>query len=158
MPKKTTSDAIAEEGVVITAQQSRYHADAVDAPASKEILIKALSISIGQRELLANAEIHLQENHHYVLVGRNGEGKSTLLKAIADKQIPGLAWNLRMLLLGQTAEVGVDELVGGLSVTEETVLQHVIRSDKLREQYRREAESKCFPKRGHTSCQTAYSR
>jgi ATPase subunit of ABC transporter with duplicated ATPase domains len=82
----------------------------------------------------------LQENHHYVLVGRNGEGKSTLLKAIADKQIPGLAWNLRVLLLGQTHEMGVDEMVGGLTVTEETVLQHVVRSDKLRERYRREAD------------------
>ena len=140
MPKKAAADVLAQEGVVITAQQSRYFLDAVDAPASKEILIKLLSISIGQRELLNNAELFLQENHHYVLVGRNGEGKSTLLKAIADKQIPGLPWNLRVLLLGQTHEVGVDELVGGLSVAEETVLQHVVRSDKLRERYRREAE------------------
>jgi hypothetical protein len=38
----------------------------------------------------------------------------------------------------------VDDLVGGLSVQEETVLQHVVRSDRLRERYRREAECEYF--------------
>lgn len=68
-----------------------------------------------------------------------------LLKAMADKQIPGLALNLRILLLGQTHELGMDELVGGLSVREETVLEHVIRSDQVRERYLKEAQSKFIP-------------
>jgi ATP-binding cassette subfamily F protein 3 len=66
------------------------------------------------------------------------------LKALADKQIPGLAWNQRILLLGQTRELSVEEAVGGLSVKEETVLEHVIRSNAERERYTYEANRQ-FP-------------
>jgi ATP-binding cassette, subfamily F, member 3 len=61
---------------------------------------------------------------------------------MADKQIPGQPWNLRVLLLGQTRELTLDEAVGGLRVEEESVLQHVIRSDAVRERYSREAKRK----------------
>jgi ATP-binding cassette subfamily F protein 3 len=77
MPKKAIAEAEAS-GLQITAQQSRFHTDAFDGvPASKEILIKDLSIAIGQRELLSHAELFLKEGGHYVLVGRNGVGKSS---------------------------------------------------------------------------------
>ncbi|KAF2472447.1 P-loop containing nucleoside triphosphate hydrolase protein [Lindgomyces ingoldianus] len=123
--------------ITVTAQQSRYALDAVDAPASKEILIKDLSISVANRELLSHALLHLVEGRHYVLVGRNGTGKSTLLKAIADGLIPGIPWSTRILLLGQTRDTFEDEL-GGLKLEDETVLQHVVRSDRVRERYMRE--------------------
>lgn len=54
------------------------------------------------RELLVDAHLRLQDGMHYVLVGRNGTGKSTLLKAIAEERVPGIAANLQCLLLGQT--------------------------------------------------------
>ena len=72
--------------IQISAQQSRYALDAVDSPNSKDLWIKDLSISIGQNELISRTSVHFEENHHYVLVGRNGEGKSTLLRAFADKR------------------------------------------------------------------------
>ncbi|KAF2680827.1 ABC transporter ATP-binding protein uup-1 [Lentithecium fluviatile CBS 122367] len=125
--------------IVVTAQQSRYALDAIDAPASKEILIKDLSISVSNRELLSHVTLHLVESRHYVLVGRNGTGKSTLLKAIADGLIPGIPWSTRILLLGQTREAGFEELEG-LKVGEETVLQYVVRSDRVRERHMREAK------------------
>jgi hypothetical protein len=59
---------------------------------------------------------------------------------LSEKSIPGVAWNLRILLLGQTREVGLDELVGGLEVKEETVLEHVVRSDAVRERLLAEAD------------------
>ncbi|KAF1953721.1 ABC transporter ATP-binding protein uup-1 [Byssothecium circinans] len=124
--------------ITVTAQQSRYAIDAIDAPASKEILVKDLSISVSNRELLSHATLHLVESRHYVLVGRNGTGKSTLLKAIADGLIPGIPWSTRILLLGQTRDVDVEEGFDGLKVEEETVLQHVVRSDRVRERYTRE--------------------
>lgn len=45
--------------ISVTAQQSRYALDAVDAPATKEILIKDLSISVSNRELLSHVDLHL---------------------------------------------------------------------------------------------------
>jgi hypothetical protein len=82
---------------------------------------------IGYSELMMNVLLLLQ---------------TALLKALATKQIPGVAWNQRILLLGQTRELSVDEAVGGLRVDEETVLQHVIRSNELRERYTKEASCK----------------
>ncbi|PVH95049.1 ABC transporter ATP-binding protein uup-1 [Periconia macrospinosa] len=162
------SSQAAKQYITVTAQQSRYALDAVDAPASKEvcilhmhvhvhirsntyqaksrqitylctfsqILVKDLSISVSDRELLSHATLHLVEGRHYVLVGRNGTGKSTLLKAMGEGLIPGIPWSTRILLLGQTREVGEGEEERG---AEETVLQHVVRSDRVRERYMREA-------------------
>ncbi|KAH6629271.1 ABC transporter ATP-binding protein uup-1 [Boeremia exigua] len=127
--------------IVVTAQQSRYALDALDAPASKEILIKDLTISVANRELLSRTTLHLVEARHYVLVGRNGTGKSTLCKAIADGLVPGIPWSTRILLLGQTRDE--EQEIGDEGVIEkreaETVLQHVVRSDRVRERYTREA-------------------
>lgn len=71
-------------------------------------------------------------------------GKSTLLKALAEGRVPGVSWGIRILLLGQTREVGLEERMGGaslsLSVREETVLEHVVRSDAIRENLVREAD------------------
>jgi ATP-binding cassette subfamily F protein 3 len=84
--------------------------------------------------------LHLVEARHYVLVGRNGTGKSTLLKAIGDGLIPGIPWSTRILLLGQTRDIDadVDEDLEELSLESETVLQHVIRSDRTRERAMKE--------------------
>lgn len=126
----------------VTAQQSRFHTDLLsyEAPSTKEILVKNLTIAIGQKEILAGADLHLKDGKHYVLVGRNGVGKSTLLRAIAEGSVPGIPWMLNILVLGQTREVGLDEVIGGLKVAEETVLQHVLKADGRRERFLREAK------------------
>jgi ATPase subunit of ABC transporter with duplicated ATPase domains len=126
--------------ITVTAQQSRYALDALDAPASKEILIKDLSIAVSNRELLSHALLHLVEGRHYVLVGRNGTGKSTLLKAMGDGLIPGIPWSTRILLLGQTRDPTLEDELVNLKVEEKTVLQHVVQSDRVRERYMREAK------------------
>jgi len=103
-------------------------------------MVKDLSISVSNRELLSRTTLHLVEARHYVLVGRNGTGKSTLLKAMGDGLVPGIPWSTRILLLGQTRENEVDDELARLSVKDETVLQHVVRSDRIRERYTREAK------------------
>lgn len=71
-------------------------------------------------------------------------GKSTLLKALAEGRVPGVSWGIKILLLGQTREVGLEEGSGAVSlsvsVSGETVLEHVVRSDAIRENLVREAD------------------
>lgn len=64
--------------ITATAAQSRFHLDAVNVPPTKEILVHDLNLSIGGKELLAHAELKLLPDVHYVLVGRNGVGKSSM--------------------------------------------------------------------------------
>jgi ATP-binding cassette subfamily F protein 3 len=91
-----------------------------------------LSISIGNRELLSHANFQLQRGRHYVLHGRNGIGKSTLLRAIATDQIPSIPRGVNVLLLGQTVS-DLEEDVENLSLNDRTVLEYVVRSDAQRE-------------------------
>lgn len=96
-----------------------------------------MTLTVGGRDLLTHANLTLRENKHYVLVGRNGTGKSSLLRALAEGRIPGVAWSLHMLLLGQTNLVNsnsaLNEKLAGMSFEDGTVLEHVMRSDANRE-------------------------
>lgn len=60
----------------VTAQQSRFHAQKQEST-STEITVRDLSIAIGTREILSHADLQLHPGRHYVLVGRNGVGKSS---------------------------------------------------------------------------------
>jgi hypothetical protein len=73
----------------------------------------------------------------FLMIGCN----LALLKAIGEKHIPGMPANLRILLLGQTV---TGKYSDNGAIPSETVLEHVIRSDKTREQALRDAESKSF--------------
>lgn len=62
---------------------------------------------------------------------------TALLKAVAEGLIPGIPWNLRIQLLGQT-NLDIDD--SSQDNEAETVLRHVVRSDRMRERLLREAE------------------
>src|SRR5262249_57300849 len=49
------------------------------------LTIERLTYRIGGRVLLENANLALPAGHHAGLIGRNGTGKSTLLKLIAGE-------------------------------------------------------------------------
>ncbi|KAK5457120.1 hypothetical protein LTS15_004901 [Exophiala xenobiotica] len=141
-PRSLDHGASADDGtLVVTSQQSRFHVDAVDAPTSKDIDVKDLSISIGGRDLLDHAHLRILEGGHYVLAGRNGTGKSSLLRALAERRVPGVPSNLRLLLLGQT-RVSSDALTESSESQDlsQTVLDHVTKSDKRRESALRDAD------------------
>ena len=142
MPKsKTTRDLVAADGeIVVAAQQSRFHTEAIDAPTLKDIDIKDLTVVVGGLEILDHAHLTIRDGVHYLFHGRNGTGKSTLLRALAERRVPGVASNLRVLLLGQTritSDLDADEPDNEAQT--KTVLQHVIRSDAKREKTLKES-------------------
>ncbi|OAL40021.1 hypothetical protein AYO20_00439 [Fonsecaea nubica] len=128
--KSSTSAASLQDGtIVVTSQQSRFHVDALDAPTSKDIDVKDLTLSVGGRELLDHAHLRIVEGVHYVLAGRNGTGKSSLLRALAERRVPGVPRNLRLLLLGQTrVSSDVEAETGERESDTVKVLEHVTRS------------------------------
>ena len=101
-------------------------------------MIKDLSISVANHELLNRTTLHLVQSRHYVLVGRNGAGKSTLLKALSDGLIPGIPRTTKIMHLGQIREMEAGEELEGSQPQCESVLQHVVRSDRTRERLLRE--------------------
>ncbi|GAA5993553.1 hypothetical protein JCM10908_000108 [Rhodotorula pacifica] len=107
------------------AQQSRFWTDTLTS--GIEIDLKDVSITVGKehRELLTNAHVRLKEGVRYGLVGRNGTGKSTLFKALAEKLIPGINPTTRILLLSQ-----VEDTVRGTVTEDLSVLEHVVNGDK----------------------------
>ncbi|KAK7062089.1 iron complex transport system ATP-binding protein [Favolaschia claudopus] len=115
--------------ITATSQQSRFHTETLDT--SFEIDLKAVSISIGERELISSSHLRLKEGVRFGLVGRNGSGKSTLLTAIADKLIPGLSPSIRILLLSQVEDSARATDAPGVGSI--NVLEHVVKGDKERQ-------------------------
>ncbi len=74
----------------------------------------------GHTELVKNARLQLAFGRHYGIIGRNGIGKSTLLRHIAEGTIPGFPNWLRVLHIAQ------EEVMGD----ERTALEYVLQSDE----------------------------
>ena len=62
----------------------RFHHDEILRTTSKDIALRGITISLGNKDLLDSAELKLNFGHHYGLIGKNGIGKSTLMKYIAS--------------------------------------------------------------------------
>eukprot|EP00753_Platysulcus_tardus_P017914 PLAT6634.1.p1 GENE.PLAT6634.1~~PLAT6634.1.p1 ORF type:complete len:721 (+),score=296.03 PLAT6634.1:212-2164(+) len=78
--------------------------------------------SKGGGDLLVGADLRLAYGRRYGLIGRNGIGKSTLLRALAARELDGCPKHLRIL--------HVEQEVRG---SERSVLQTVLRSDVERQ-------------------------
>jgi ATPase subunit of ABC transporter with duplicated ATPase domains len=87
----------------------------------KDIVLPDVFVGIvtdlGQKDLIWGASLQVMRGHKYGLVGRNGCGKTTLLRRLARKQLPGLP----PLRYGYVAQ----ELVG----TTDSVLDVACRGD-----------------------------
>lgn len=131
--KKSDTESADEGHLVVTAQQSRFHE--LDDSASNDIDIKDLSIAIGKREILQHTRLVLKAGLRYVFVGRNGLGKSTVLRALAERRMPGIAPNVRILLLDQTMieKSQKQMLVPSVTGKNLTVLENVVASDRIRQ-------------------------
>ena len=73
------------ESACVSQQAERKEKQAVDGIPKKvaALHIENFDISFGSRVLLQNASLHLSVGRRYGLVGRNGYGKTTLLRALA---------------------------------------------------------------------------
>jgi ATP-binding cassette subfamily F protein 3 len=105
------------------------------------LTIKDLTYRIAGRTLLDNVSLSLPAGHHAGLIGRNGTGKSTLLKLIAgslqaDSGEISLPSNARLGMLAQEAPDGPESL-----------LETVLAADTERARLLAEAESAHDPHR-----------
>ncbi|KAL0576029.1 hypothetical protein V5O48_005936 [Marasmius crinis-equi] len=114
-------------GIQATSQQTRF--DLNEETASKDLDLHTVNISIGKRDILTDSHVKLSPGVHYVLVGRNGVGKSTLLRAVGEKIIPGIPKSMRILLLLQSYNPSQDQEKEDVT---ESVLDYVVKSDKVR--------------------------
>ncbi|KAG9441060.1 hypothetical protein H6P81_016914 [Aristolochia fimbriata] len=89
----------------------------------KDIHMENFNISVGGRELIEDGSLTLSFGRHYGLVGRNGTGKTTLLRHMAMHAIDGIPNNCQILHVEQ-------EVVGD----DTTALQCVLNSDLERAQ------------------------
>lgn len=114
--KKGKSDDKEEDQIVATSQVSRFHKETLTT-LSNDIDLKTVNITAGLKDLLVDSDLKLFEGVKYGVIGPNGCGKTTLLKCIGYKKIPGIASNLRTLYVEQIGiekdDISVLELVMG---------------------------------------------
>lgn len=68
-----------------------------------DLHVHDFDIAIGSKRILTNASLSLSFGHIYGLVGRNGIGKSTLLRYISGRDLPHIPANLSILHVEQEA-------------------------------------------------------
>lgn len=81
-------------------QQSRFHTETIET-LSTDVLLKNVNIIIDDKELLVDATLQFKAGVKYGLYGRNGVGKTTLLKSIADRTLIGFPRGIRVNLISQ---------------------------------------------------------
>ncbi|KAL6308697.1 P-loop containing nucleoside triphosphate hydrolase protein [Sparassis latifolia] len=82
--------AIVNEWVVKSASQEDEEGDALEDEEEGEDLCNCqFSLAYGAKILLNTATLRLKRGHRYGLCGRNGTGKSTLMRAITNGQVEG---------------------------------------------------------------------
>uniref|UniRef100_A0A672ZAC0 ATP-binding cassette sub-family F member 3 n=1 Tax=Sphaeramia orbicularis TaxID=375764 RepID=A0A672ZAC0_9TELE len=89
---------------------------------SYDIRIENFDVSFGERCLLQGAELSLASGRRYGLIGRNGLGKTTLLKMLASR-------NLRV-----PAHISILHVEQEVAGDETPALQSVLQSDTTREE------------------------
>ena len=81
------------------------------------LIISGISIRLGGRLLLDEADLTVDPGRRIGLVGRNGAGKSTLLKAISGELAPD-GGSIRLAARARMAQVKQEAPSGDLSLLE----------------------------------------
>lgn len=92
MGLRETRDGLAVDG-------NRGRGVHVEGKGSRNIHLEGVSLCVtgehGSTELLKDSNVHLQAGHVYGLVGKNGCGKTTLLRKLATRALPGMPLHLK---------------------------------------------------------------
>lgn len=115
--------------VEVSTQLNRFHEATVD-HSSKDIFLNGINIKIGDNDLLIDSQLKIESSCRYGLVGRNGIGKSTLLKALGNDMFEGISSSLRILYVDQLEDQ--NEFV--------TVIETVLAADIEANQLKRKLE------------------
>jgi len=85
----------------------------------RDVQVRNVSLSLDNgRSLLDNGELKFAHHRRYGLVGKNGVGKTTLLKAIASMEIEGFPRHLRVLHVRQELKTHADDTAVLMAVLE----------------------------------------
>jgi ATPase subunit of ABC transporter with duplicated ATPase domains len=96
---------------------------ASNAASERDIHVTGVTVNFGGQQLLVDAELRFVYGRRYGLIGRNGVGKTTLLRHIATGDIEGFPRSLRVLHVRQEVKS-----------SEKPVLEVVMSADVEREQ------------------------
>ncbi|XP_035239946.1 ATP-binding cassette sub-family F member 3 [Anguilla anguilla] len=120
--QKPSSPLVLEEASASQASSKKDNrVDSSGKNRSYDIRIENFDVSFGERSLLQGAELSLASGRRYGLIGRNGLGKTTLLKMLASRSLRVPA---HISILHVEQEVAGDDTAA---------LQSVLESDTLRE-------------------------
>ncbi|KAM6969817.1 ATP-binding cassette sub-family F member 3 [Aplochiton taeniatus] len=120
--QKTASPLVLEEASASQASSKKENrVDQTGKNRSYDIRIENFDVSFGERSLLQGAELSLAAGRRYGLIGRNGLGKTTLLKMLASRSLRVPA---HISILHVEQEVDGDDT---------QALQSVLESDTQRE-------------------------
>jgi len=92
-----------------------------------DLNLENVTISIGNKVICQDANIKINYGRRYVLIGRNGLGKTTLLNNIARKEIEGIPEHLQILHVEQ------ETVANNISLLDEVLTVDVERTRLLKE-------------------------
>ncbi|XP_065129013.1 ATP-binding cassette sub-family F member 3 isoform X1 [Paramisgurnus dabryanus] len=128
--QKTTSPVVLEEASASQASSKKENrVESSGKNRSYDIRIENFDVSFGERCLLQGAELSLASGRRYGLIGRNGLGKTTLLKMLASRslRVPS-----HISILHVEQEVAGDDTIALQSVLEsDTVREELLKEERL---------------------------
>ncbi|KAG2423892.1 hypothetical protein HXX76_014945 [Chlamydomonas incerta] len=110
LDKRTAKEEEAQRKVLAAHQARAAHSLQSENPTiirnqgaggSRDVHLENFSLSNGGKELVSDATVMLAFGRRYGLIGRNGTGKTTLLRALAGHEIKGLPANCQVLHVEQ---------------------------------------------------------
>ncbi|KNE67275.1 hypothetical protein AMAG_12341 [Allomyces macrogynus ATCC 38327] len=107
--------------VVATSQVSRFHTESIDTD-PRDVLLDGVHLTVDRSDLLVDTRLVLRLGRHYALLGRNGTGKSTLMRAIATRTLVGFPTNLAVVMIDQHPDRAMVE-------SDQTPLQYLLDAD-----------------------------